>query len=1127
MLNFTVAAGDNSTIQQGFPPRARRDGNLKLRLVFVLFACASLAWLFGAPRAAPAAEAPTKPVDFNREIRPILSDNCFKCHGPDEKMRMAKMRLDETEGLFVDRGGYKIIVPGNSAQSKIYQKISSKDVAFRMPPVYSGKTLTDKQIAVIKQWIDQGAKWETQWSFVAPKRPAVPEVKDKAWARNPIDSFVLARLEAEGLKPSEEADKATLLRRVSFDLTGLPPTPAEVDSFVADKSPDAYEKRVDRLLASPHYGERMAMEWLDLARYSDTHGYHIDSLRAMWPWRDWVIKAYNKNMPYDQFTVEQLAGDLLPNATVDDKIASGFNRNNMINFEGGAVPQEYHAEYTIDRASTTGTVWLGLTVGCARCHDHKFDPIRQKDFYQLVAYFNSVPERGLDGFLGNADPVLPLPTPVQQQQLDELNGQLAATLAALPEKDIVAQRNEWQKTALTSIAEPSQEGLIAYYPLEGSLADTAGQHHDGKAVRGEVVYDDGKVGKAAEFSGETQVSFANTGDFDRGDPFALALWIRTSTSSAVKLVQKRDSSEHWQGYEIALDDPAYDRPQNRLTHFIVRLAAKWPDDAIEVRSKERYATGQLPHLLMSYDGSGKASGVKLYVNGKPAETEVVKDNLSGTFRTTAPLEIGNKANGKPFEGELDDLRIYGRTVKDEEAETLAIRLPARSVLAELAGKSAQEIVTLQPEKAPPEAEIGEEDKAETPEAKAALLEKQHQAALSDYFLKYAAPEKDRQLYAQLIELRKEKVKLEGSITSVMVMTEMKKPRDTFILGRGQYDNPGEKVNPGVPAFLPPLPPGAPANRLALAKWLVDPKNPLTARVAVNRYWQDCFGVGIVKTAEDFGSQGEQPSHPQLLDWMATEFIANGWDIKAMMRLIVTSSTYRQSSHETREMADRDPENRLLARGPRFRLPAEMVRDNALDVAGLLDTRIGGPSVYPYQPKGLWEEMSFGGGFSGQTYTPSTGEDLYRRSMYTVWKRTVPPPSLTTFDAPDREKCTARRTITNTPLQALVLLNDPTYVEASRVLAEKTISQAGRDPEKRLDFAFRLATDRKPRPQERAVLLTLAREELAEYRRDKASAMKLIGVGDAKRNPKLDPAELAAWTTVASTILNMDETITKE
>jgi hypothetical protein len=594
----------------------------------------------------------------------------------------------------------------------------------------------------------------------------------------------------------------------------------------------------------------------------------------------------------------------------------------------------------------------------------------------------------------------------------------------------------------------------------------------------------------------------------------------------MKLLQKRDSAEHWKGYELLIDDPKYDRPQRGLFHFVVRLAASWPDNAIEVRTSERYSIAQFPHLVVDYDGSGKASGLKFYVNGKPAAAEVVKDNLTASFRTEAPLEIGNKANGKAFEGELDDLRIYNRGVNDEEAETLGLRLPVRAVLVALAGKPAHEIVALQPEKPPTEAEIGEEEKAETPPAKVTRLDGEHQAALSEYYLKFAAPEKDRHLYAQLIELREQKSKLDSSVINVMVMEEMKKPRDTFILGRGQYDNPKEKVAPGVPAFLPPLPAGAPANRLALAQWLIDPKNPLTARVAVNRYWQQCFGVGIVKTAEDFGSQGEQPTNPALLDWLATEFVASGWDTKAMMRLIVTSATYRQSSRATREMEERDPENRLLARGPRFRLPAETVRDNALDVAGLLDRRIGGPSVYPYQPKGLWEEMAFGGGFSAQSYTPSTGADLYRRSMYSVWKRTVPPPSLTTFDAPDREKCTARRTLTNTPLQALVLLNDPTYVEASRVLAEKTIAQ-GHDPEKRINFAFRLATDREPQPEERAVLLTLAREELAAYRSDKPSALKLIGVGEAKRNPKLDPAELAAWTTVTSTILNMDETITKE
>ncbi len=1100
---------------------------MKLRLLFSLLISASLVWILSA-RAVPvaAADAPTKPVDFNREVRPILSDTCFTCHGPDEKHRMANMRLDETAGLFVDRGGYKIIVPGNAAQSKLYQKISSHEKSFRMPPVYSGRTLTDKQIEVIKQWIDQGAKWETQWSFTAPKRPPVPEVKDKAWVRNPIDSFVLARLETEGLKPNPEADKATLLRRVSFDLTGLPPTSAEVDSFMADKSPEAYEKRVDQLLASQHYGERMAMEWLDLARYSDTHGYHIDSLREMWPWRDWVIKAYNKNMPYDQFTIEQLAGDLLPNPTLDDKIATGFNRNNMVNFEGGAIPEEYHVEYVVDRASTTSTAFLGLTMGCARCHDHKFDPIRQKDFYRFFAFFNTVPERGLDGLAGNADPYLPLPTAEQQHHLDELNSQIAATLAALPEKQILALRNDWQKSASAKFPQPSSNGLTAYYPLDGGLADTIGQNHDAKTVRGNLVYDEGEVGKAAEFSGETQVDFGNSGDFGRGDHFALAWFARTSIAN-VELLQKRDGSEHWQGYEVRVDDPTYDGKRDRMFQFIVRLAARWPDDAIEVRTRDRYVTGSFRHLVVEYDGSGKAAGVKLTVDGKPAATEVVKDKLSGSFRTSAPLEVGNKANGKPFEGGLDDLRIYNRMLSAGEAENLAIRMPVRSVMLELAGKPAQEIATLQPEKPQPEPEIGEEDKAETAEAKAARMEKEHQAALDEYFMKYVAPEKDRQLYAHLVDLRKQKGKVEESITTTMVMAEMKTPRDTFILGRGQYTNPGEKVTPGVPAFLPPLPPGAQPNRLTLAKWLVDPKNPLTARVAVNRYWQDCFGTGIVKTADDFGSQGESPSHPELLDWLATQFVGNGWNTKAMMRLIVTSSTYRQSSRESKEMADRDPENRLLAHGPRFRLPAEMVRDNALDVSGLLNTRIGGASVYPYQPKGLWEEMAFGGGFSGQSYTPSTGADLYRRSMYTVWKRTVPPPSLTTFDAPDREKCTARRTITNTPLQALVLLNDPTYVEASRVLAEKTLSQPGLDSEKRIDYAFRLATDRKPQPEERAVLLQLAREELAEYRHDKTSAIKLISVGAAKANPKLDPAELAAWTTVTSTILNMDETITKE
>ncbi|HEV2492840.1 MAG TPA: DUF1553 domain-containing protein [Terriglobia bacterium] len=1108
---------------------------MKPRLLLGLLLSITLAWLMSATHGASVApaEPSAKPVDFNREIRPILSDTCFKCHGPDAQQRMAKLRLDETEGLFVDRGGYKVIVPGNAAQSRLYQKVSSKDPAFHMPPVWSGRTLTDKQIELIKEWIDQGAKWETEWSFVPPKRPAVPEVKDKKWVRNPIDDFVLARLEAEGLEPSSEADKTTLLRRLTFDLTGLPPTPAEVDSFLADHSPDAYEKRVDLLLASPHYGERMAMQWLDLARYADTHGYHIDSLREMWRWRDWVIGAFNHNMPYDEFTIEQLAGDLLPNATLEQKIATGFNRNHEINFEGGAIPEEYHVEYVVDRASTTATTWLGLTMGCARCHDHKFDPIKQKDFYRFFAFFNTVPERGLDGQTGNAAPVLELPTPSQQHELDRLKSQIAATLAAVPEKDMVALENQWRATGLARLPEPPDQGLTAHYEFEGNLKDSSGHGLDARATRGDVVYDDGAVGQAAEFSGETQVDFGGAGDFARNQPFAFALWVNPEGNKGIDLLQKRDHSANWRGYEVAVEDPIYTGLFTRVSRIVVRLASHWPDDAIEVETKQRvlsttpFFLTASHHLLVDYDGSAKAAGLKLYLDGKPVETQALKDHLTSDFRTSSPLEIGDKEIGRPIKGLIDDFRVYDRTLTAAEAENLAVRLPARALLTALAQKPVEEIASLQPEKPPEEARIGSTDKAESKERQKADRLKYHQARLSEYFLTFEAPEQYRKLYAQLKELRLKKGKLEQSIPTTMVMTEMKKPRDAYILGRGQYDNPGERVTPGVPAFLPPLPPGAPLNRLTLAKWIVDPGNPLTARVAVNHFWQSYFGIGIVKTAEDFGSQGEPPSHPELLDWLATEFIRTGWNVKAMQRLMVTSATYRQSSRVTKELEERDPENRLLARGPRFRLPAETVRDNALAVSGLLNDKIGGPSVYPYQPKGLWEEMAFGEGFTAQSYKESTGADLYRRSMYTVWKRTVPPPALTTFDAPDREKCTARRSVTNTPLQALALLNDPTYVEASRALAERAILQAGKNPVKRVDFEFRLATDRTPDTQERQVLLDLAKAELAEYRHDGPAALKLVSVGASKRNSKLDPAELAAWTVVASTILNMDETITKE
>jgi hypothetical protein len=1118
--------------------------NTRILSAFVI--ALSLGWLLNAtpsnslpPRqtAGNTAEAKTagaKPIDFDRQIRPILSDTCFACHGPDEKQRVANLRLDETEGLFVDRRGHKIIVPGNSAASKLYQKISSKDPKLQMPPVYANRSLTEAQVELIKAWIDQGAKWERHWAWIPPKRLPPPEANEAQWVRNPIDNFVLSRLEREGLKPSPEADKATLLRRVTFDLTGLPPTPAEVDSFLADKSANAYEKRVDQLLASPHYGEHMATVWLDLARYSDTHGYHIDSLRDMWHWRDWVISAYNRNMPYDEFTIKQLAGDLLPGSTLEDKIATGFNRNHMLNFEGGAIPQEYHVEYVVDRVSTTGTTWLGITIGCARCHDHKYDPILQKDFYRFFAFFNTLPERGLDGSRGNAVPVLQLPSPEQQKQLDSLKAEISGTLARLPEKEVLVEENRWRQTALRTIPEPPNQSLAAHYEFEENLADTSGHGQNAKVTRGDMVYDDGPVGRGAEFSGETQVDFGNSGDFDRGQPFAVALWVNPQSLWDIGLLQKRDNSKNWRGYEVSLEDRFFLSPGERKYRVVVRLASSWPDDAIEVRTKQRaFSTGSLAgngnnrHLVINYDGSGKASGIEIFMDAKPVETEIVKNHLTQSFRTSSPLEIGNKEVATPIKGLIDDLRIYNRRLTSVEAQNLTVHLPARALLAELAGKPATEIETLQPEKPPEEPEIGETAKAEPNERKQARLLKAHEARLSEYYMTVAGPEQYRRVYAELRDLRAQEMKLQQSIPTTMVMAEMKKPRDTSILGRGQYDNPKDKVTPGVPSFLPPLPPNVPATRLGLAKWIVDPANPLTARVAVNRYWQGYFGIGLVKTAEDFGSQGEPPSDPELLDWLATEFIRTGWNVKAMQKLIVTSATYRQSSKVTPELEERDPENRLMARGPRVRLGAEEVRDNALAISGLLNSKIGGPSVYPYQPAGIWEEMALGQGFSGQSYKQGTGPDLYRRSMYTVWKRTVPPPSLTTFDAPDREKCTARRLTTNTPLQALVLLNDPTYVEAARALAQRMIKEGGQSPADRVDFAFRLATDRLPSANERTVLLDTFKEERADFGKQQADAAKLVSVGESRYDSRLNKTDLAAWTTVASMILNLDETITKQ
>jgi hypothetical protein len=1027
-----------------------------------------------------AAEPASPKVDFDRQIRPILSDNCFTCHGPDEKNRMASLRLDVQDGGVYTRS---IVLPGNAKASVLFARISNPDQNRRMPPPTSGHSLTAAQIGLIREWIDQGAKWETHWAFVAPKRPAVPDVRDKSWVRNPIDNFVLAKLEAEGLKPSPEAAKAILLRRVAYDLTGLPPTAAELSSFLADNSPDAYEKRVDALLASPRYGERMASQWLDLARYADTHGYHIDSAREMWHWRDWVIAAYNRNMPYDRFTIDQLAGDLLPDATTEQKIASGFNRNHMINFEGGAIPEEYQVEYVVDRVEATSATWMGLTLGCARCHDHKYDPISQRDFYRFFAFFNNVSEKGLDGRTGNADPFLQLPSTEQAARKQELNSAIASLEKVLPETNVSAKEALWEKTELAALEPAPRQALEAHYAFDGNLTDSSGHYLNGRVLKGDLNYAAGAADRGAEFDGETHVLLDPAGALRRDKAFAVAFWLKVNSKLRMNVLQQKN------GLNIRLDDFELSGIQQRVPQLYVSLPG------IEVRTADRLPWPELMnHVAINYDGSGRASGINIYVNSTRVKTEALK-NAPAPAGTAVPgvLEIGNSDSGAPFKGRLDDLRVYSRPLESAEIARLHALEPLRAILPVQASKRSKE----------------------------------QQAWIRDYYLTNAALNEDRAAWAALKKNRAELKRLDAEIPTTMVMSELVKARQTFILARGDYRNQTEKVSPGVPGILPPLPKDAPLNRLTLAKWLLDPANPLTARVAVNRYWQMHFGMGLVKTAENFGSQGDPPSNRELLDWLATEFIHTGWNVKAMQRLIVTSAAYRQSSRVTPELLEKDPENRLLARGPRFRLSAEMIRDSDLYMGGLLKEQTGGPGVHPYQPKGLWEEIAFGDGFTAQSYKQDHGSALWRRSIYTFWKRTSPPPEMITFDAPDREKCTARRTITNTPLQALALLNDPAFVEAGRAFAARMIAEGGGSADARIRWAFRLATARDAEPRELAILRDSLRAEEVEYKRDPAKAKELIAVGESAPPAKIAAPELAAYTVVAGMILNLDETITRE
>ncbi|GIW86725.1 MAG: peptidyl-prolyl cis-trans isomerase [Isosphaeraceae bacterium] len=1006
-------------------------------------------------------------VDFNRDVRPILSDACFACHGPDERTRKAGLRLDTREGAFAAlKSGGQAIVPGDPEESELVFRVESDDPTIVMPPPDSHKTLTEAQRQTLRRWIEQGAEWASHWAFEAPRRPAVPAaVSNPGWVRTPIDAFILARLDREGLKPNPDADKETLIRRVTLDLTGLPPTLAEVDAFLADDSPEAYERVVDRLLRSVHYGEHMGRIWLDAARYGDTHGLHLDNYREMWPYRDWVVRAFNANLPFDRFTIEQLAGDMLPDATLDQRIASGFNRAHVTTNEGGSIEEEVYVRNVDDRVDTTGTVFLGMTIGCAKCHDHKYDPIRMKDYYQLFAIFNSCDESPMDGNAAKYPPIVQVPSPEQAAKRAELvaartaaQERLALAVGAIPyDGSIDASRTEYvQREDYVWVDDELPPGA---QPQGGQPWQTAaGPDHP--VLSGSHAYRN-------RYEGLGQQVFERGRPLTIGEGDVLFAYVFLDPVDPPKEIMLQWNSGEW------------------------KHRAYWGDNLIAFGADggpERKPMGPLPRTGQWVRLEVEAADVGL----KPG-TKVTGLAITQHGGTAYWDKIG-LWTWTPQEGQFYD--------------TLSDWIRSRKAL-KLAGL--------------PE-EIKEAIERPRSERTAEQLSR-----LTRYFVEhgYAAAQPALQpLKAEVARWEAEFRALDESIPTTLVSQERAEPRPAYILERGEYDKPGEKVERGTPAFLPPMPAGEPVNRLTFARWLVSAEHPLTARVAVNRLWQQFYGVGLVKTAEDFGSQGEPPVNQELLDWLAVEFRETGWDVKRMVKLMVTSSAYRQSAQADAEKLQRDPENRLLARGPRFRLDAETLRDQALFVSGLLVDRLGGPGVKPPQPEGLWEAVGFVGSNTAVFTPDTTPEKVHRRSLYIFWKRTSPPPQMATFDAPSREACVVRRERTNTPLQALLLMNETQYVEAARALAERGLREGGSTDSDRLVYLFRLTTGRRPDADELAELSAALDALRLRFRDRSEAARSLITVGASQPTVEADPAELAAWTMIGNTLLNLDEVISR-
>ncbi|GAC1630118.1 MAG: DUF1553 domain-containing protein [Candidatus Acidiferrum sp.] len=1055
----------------------------------------------------PRPDSTNTKISFNDTIQPILSENCYACHGPDPGARKAGLRLDRAEFAYAphqdshDKFG-PAIIPGNPEKSPLVRRIETKNAKDRMPPPEAHKTLKSEQIALLRDWVKQGAPYEELWSFLPPKRQAVPAVKKDAWVRNAIDNFVLARLEKEGLEPSPEADRRTLIRRVTYDLTGLPPTPEEVEEFVADASANAYEKVVDRLLTSPRYGEHRAHYWLDVARYGDTHGLHLDNFRSIWPYRDYVIHAFNQNKPFDQFVREQLAGDMLPTKTLDTLIASAYLRAGISSGEGGTLIEELRVNNKRERTEAYGAAFLGLTVGCANCHDHKFDPITQRDFYRLTAFFNNLTESPSNDDRNDWPPFLRLPKQENREAYEQIlakRSDLERQLAERREhaRDLIAA---WVgDTAQVAKAVPvSSEALAARFRFDeqngSTFIDSASRTAKRRvsATVAPVIWGEGTwFGPYMRMDIGTLLAVPDIGQVEPTQAFSVGTWVRPHLRPLESkdedkptgvILSAADAGQNQRGWQLNIN-------KGKL-QFLFASAA--PDNAIHIETKERvFVEGRWNHVLATYDGSGKAAGVSLYIDGRRQEFSVLKDSLQGSTRTSAPLEFGRVyPDANPLrQSAFQDFRFYLRKLSAEEAG----RLPVEDYVTELVQKPF-----------------------------ATWSEDEFHTVSEFYFAQ--RDEASRQLRAQIPSLNDELERLSKDGAIAVVSEEGPGLAYADVLHRGAFGSRIERVRPGVPHFLPTLPPSAPLDRRGLAEWTVSESNPLTARVTVNRTWAELFGTGLVETTEDFGVMGGRPSHPELLDWLAVDFRENGWDVKRFYKQLLLSATYRQSARITPRLLELDPKNRLLARGPRFRMDGEMLRDTALAASGLLVEKIGGPSVKPYQPAGVWEAGSHQGSDT-KAYVQDHGDALYRRSLYTFWKRMATMPDMDTLDVPVHDAACTRRQRTDTPLQALVLMNDPLWLEASRHLAERVIHKSG-DADARLAYLGELLLARPWQPREQAVLKTALQEFQSSYAHEKSSAEELLKVGESTRDANIQPEELASWTLVASSAMNLDSVLNK-